>query len=212
MAHSRHDRRPRALRWLVLPALLLSLGGCTDIDNALASVPIFAFLRESPAFDPYEAPRPAPEGAVPFAAPNGAPALPPVEPNESSLQAFAEEIGSSPIAMTDSTIAAGQEVYNKLCLVCHGPLGTGQGPVVGPEKFPPVVSNLTLSTSVERSDGYLYAVIRAGRGLMPAYGAQTTHRERWLVVNYVRRLQQDDGADASGQDAGQSGDSAEGRN
>jgi hypothetical protein len=35
----------------------------------------------------------------------------------------------------------------------------------------------------------MYAVVRAGRGRMPAYGARMTHIERWAVVNYVNTLQ-----------------------
>jgi hypothetical protein len=35
----------------------------------------------------------------------------------------------------------------------------------------------------------MYAVIRAGRGLMPAYGPRMNHLERWATVMYVRQLQ-----------------------
>jgi hypothetical protein len=38
------------------------------------------------------------------------------------------------------------------------------------------------------SDGYIYGVIRNGRGAMPNY-ARIEHRNRWDVVNYLRALQ-----------------------
>jgi mono/diheme cytochrome c family protein len=49
--------------------------------------------------------------------------------------------------------------------------------------------NLTLPATTGRSDGYIYAIIRAGRGLMPSYGPRMTHLERWATVSYVRQLQ-----------------------
>jgi hypothetical protein len=54
--------------------------------------------------------------------------------------------------------------------------------------------NLTLPVTVARTDGYIYAIMRAGRGLMPAYGPRMTHLERWATVNYLRQLQRAAGA------------------
>jgi mono/diheme cytochrome c family protein len=42
------------------------------------------------------------------------------------------------------------------------------------------------------SDGYLYSMIRYGRGVMPRYGDKVyRHEDRWAIVNYVRKLQRD---------------------
>lgn len=193
-------------RGAALAAFVLTLGACTEIDNFLASIPAFSFMHESPAFDPYESPRPPPENAVPFASPKGVslPPLPAVS-SEAYLVEFAEEIGPNPLPVTPETIAAGQELYLTYCAVCHGPTGAGDGPVVGAGKFPPLVPDLSAERTLERTDGYLYAISRAGRGLMPAYATQTTHRERWLIVTYVRQLQRQ-----AAQGAAQGGGSAEG--
>ena len=40
-----------------------------------------------------------------------------------------------------------------------------------------------------RSDGYIYGMITVGRGIMPPYGHQIAHFDRWHVVNYIRQLQ-----------------------
>jgi len=41
------------------------------------------------------------------------------------------------------------------------------------------------------SDGYLYSIIRYGRGVMPRYGDKVYRpADRWAIVNYLRRLQQ----------------------
>lgn len=182
--------RLRTLRGAALAALLaLGSGGCTALDNALASVPFLSFMRNAPSLDPYEAPRPAPPGSVPFSSPNGD-ILPPMEGTEAALNAFAAgPHGQNPLAMDDSAaMALGQAMYNRHCAVCHGETGQGNGPAVGPTKFP-FAPNLTASPTTERTDGYVYAIIRAGRGLMPSYGARTRHLERWAMVNYVKQLQ-----------------------
>ena len=39
-------------------------------------------------------------------------------------------------------------------------------------------------------DGYIYSLIRYGRGVMPMYGDKVTEpADRWAIVNYVRQLQ-----------------------
>jgi hypothetical protein len=40
------------------------------------------------------------------------------------------------------------------------------------------------------SDGYIYSIIRYGRGVMPQYGDKIVRpHDRWAAVNYVRQLQ-----------------------
>lgn len=177
----------RAPKLTLVLAITLLAGACTRIENVLASIPVFSFLRDAPFFDPYEAPRPAPYGSVPYNTPAGE-SLGPVEATEAGLTEFGARI-TNPYAANDSlALRAGQVMYERHCAVCHGPAGKGDGTIIGQGKFP-YAPNLTLPATAGRSDGYLYAIIRAGRGLMPAYGPRMTHLERWAAVNYVRRLQ-----------------------
>ena len=71
--------------------------------------------------------------------------------------------------------------------MCHGEQGKGDGRMVGK-----VVSSSDLHTERIRNqkDGYLYATIRSGGLVMPAYQHALSTAERWDVVNYVRHLQQ----------------------
>jgi mono/diheme cytochrome c family protein len=162
---------------------------CTQIDNALASVPVFAFMRNAPSFDPYEHPLPPAPGSIPFESPNG-PVLPPLQATEQALNEFAAgPWGQNPLAQDDvNALALGRVMYERHCSVCHGVTGQGDGPVVGPGRFP-LAPSLVEAPATGRSDGYVYGVVRAGRGLMPAYGARMSHTERWAVVNYVNSLQ-----------------------
>jgi mono/diheme cytochrome c family protein len=168
-------------------ALALGVSGCTRFEDAMASIPVFSFMRNAPSFDPYEAPRPAPYGSVPFSTPAGE-SLGPLEATEAGLNEFAARI-ANPLTPGDTlALRAGKVMFERNCAVCHGPIGRGDGPLIGPGKFP-FAPDLTLPVTVQRSDGYMYAVIRAGRGLMPAYGPRMNHLERWATVMYVRQLQ-----------------------
>jgi mono/diheme cytochrome c family protein len=150
---------PGSRRLTIFAVIGLTAGGCTQIDNALAKVPVFAFMRESPFFDPYE--------------------------------------HRNPLAADDpAALTLGQTMYERHCAVCHGPQGGGDGPLRGPGKFP-VIPSLISGPATTRVDGYLYGIIRAGRGLMPAYGARMTHTERWSIVVYVNYLQARAGAPAA---------------
>lgn len=173
--------------------LALGAGGCTMLDNALAAIPFFSFMHEAPSIDPYEMTRAAPPGSVPYASPAGE-YVAPYPNNIQGLNALAEAI-EPPAGYTAEALENGALVYARHCAVCHGVEGAGNGPLAGPGKFP-VVPNLAAGPSVTHTDGYIYAVIRQGRGLMPPYGERMSHDERWNVVGYVRQLQQAAGAAA----------------
>jgi mono/diheme cytochrome c family protein len=177
------------LRNVAACTLLLVPSACTQIDNALAAVPVFAFLRVSPAFGPHENPRPAPPGSVPFESMLGD-VLPPMEGTEAAIRAFeASPAGVNPLAQDDAAaLEIGRVMYERHCAVCHGATGRGDGPVIGPGKFP-LAPSLVEGPALAQSDGYKYGIIRAGRGLMPAYGSRISHLERWSIVNYIRALQ-----------------------
>ena len=176
-------------------AVAVASSACTRMENALASVPIFSFLRNAPFFDPYENPRPAPYGSVPFNTPAGE-SLGPEEATEAGLTAFAATV-TNPLARNDTmALSNGKEMFERKCAVCHNTNAQGNGPIVGQGKFP-MGPNLTLPATVARSDSYIYAIIRAGRGLMPSYGPRMNHLERWATVNYLRTLQGAAGAGAA---------------
>lgn len=184
-----HNTRPKAVALIVVALGAITLSACTALDDALASVPIFNFIRSAPSFEPYEMPRPAPEGAVPYESPLGALPEPALEPTEAALTAWGDTV-INPFPMDEAVLDAGQELYHTHCYVCHGAAGEGDGPVVGPPDRFPMGPSLLVPGAVDRSDGYLYGIIRVGRGLMPPYGGRLSYQERWYIVNYVRHLQE----------------------
>lgn len=90
--------------------------------------------------------------------------------------------------MTPAVLEVGKYNYEIYCMVCHGPNGTGNGPVAPKMALKPP----SLLTDKVRNfkDGRIYHIITAGQGVMGAYSTQITDsKARWAIVNYVRTLQ-----------------------
>lgn len=93
--------------------------------------------------------------------------------------------GGLSAAELDSSLANGQRYYQQNCAVCHGDAGAGNGPAT---KYGVPGINLMTDMTKGRSDGYIYGMLRNGRGSMPSYN-RIEEPDRWDVVNYVRGLQ-----------------------
>jgi len=91
----------------------------------------------------------------------------------------------NPTPASDSSLANGRKYFQINCAVCHGERAMGDGPAT---KFGMPGINLTMDMTKARTDGYIFGMIRNGRGLMPPYN-RIEEMDRWDVVNYVRALQ-----------------------
>ncbi len=179
-------------RALLVAALALSAAGCTTLDRAIGKVPWFTTMRDQASVRPFE-PIPGDTSRSPvFLPPEGSV---PVTGREDSLDIFTPEglrtvdamVNPIPIGDRDYAVARGRRIYDTYCAVCHGVQGKGDGTVAGKLGYVP---DLTQDMTVQRSDGYLYALVRHGRGVMPRYGDRIRDvSDRWRVVTYVRHLQ-----------------------
>ncbi|HYF38387.1 MAG TPA: cytochrome c [Gemmatimonadales bacterium] len=200
------DGTPRSGRFRVVLALLALLtGGCDwyyyrlpSPDDLWRIIPWFDHMEHARYIRPYETanvPRNTPEGSVPVR--DG-------EPDWSAewiagnartanalrnpLVAGARDLAPGPnVPVIPRNIdAAGDTLYQNFCTVCHGPTGNADGPVSSQIGAP----SLLTARARAYSDGYLYSIIRYGRGLMPRYGDKVYSQvERWAIVNHVRKLQ-----------------------
>ena len=95
---------------------------------------------------------------------------------------------ANPIPIAMESFLRGQNRYEIYCIVCHGAAAEGNGPTVGPNRFPAPPS---LHTDQARgySDGTIAYTITKGVGKMPGYALQLDPDDRWKVVHYVRALQ-----------------------
>jgi mono/diheme cytochrome c family protein len=92
---------------------------------------------------------------------------------------------ANPVAADARSLASGHRYYQINCAVCHGDRGMGDGPAT---QFGMVGINIVGDMTRARTDGYIWGIIRNGRGLMPGY-ARIEEERRWDVVNYIRGLQ-----------------------
>jgi mono/diheme cytochrome c family protein len=151
-------------------------------------VPWFDHMITSPAVFPYsrlDVPRRTPPGTVPV---TGGEADwgtgDPLRLNY-AFDTLVANAQVNPIGPAEA-LARGDTLYQVFCTVCHGAAGAGDGPV-GPRVAAP---SLLTDKARALSDGYLYSIVRYGRGVMPLYGDKIhSIRDRWAVVNYVRTLQ-----------------------
>jgi mono/diheme cytochrome c family protein len=84
-------------------------------------------------------------------------------------------------------ITAGEEVYNKQCLICHGETGRGEGKNAGT-----AINNQNYLNSV--SDKDIYNSIKFGReGTgMPSYGPRLTEADLHNLVAFIRYWQSEE--------------------
>jgi mono/diheme cytochrome c family protein len=81
-------------------------------------------------------------------------------------------------------IAAGEKVYNKQCLICHGETGKGEGTKVGT-----ALNNQHFLSNVTNKDLYNYVKYgREGTG-MPAYGPRLSEKELNNLVVFIKDWQ-----------------------
>jgi mono/diheme cytochrome c family protein len=167
-------------------SLALFVAGCTRAqwqnfpspDDVIAAVPWFAVMHRGIAIRPYQMPRPPVPGTVPV---GGTMVVPDVVPaNYAVINAI-----QNPVQRTAESINRGKELFTTYCEPCHGAAGHSDGPIVAKFIKPP---DLTADQAKGYTDGYIYAMISSGRGLMPPYGDKVRGDDRWHLVNYVRAV------------------------
>lgn len=103
------------------------------------------------------------------------------------VASFPNDIDEFPIPVTKELIDRGQNRFNIYCIVCHGPVGNGDGMVVRrgfPQ--PPTYHDDRLRNAPV---GHFFDVMTNGWGKMNSYAAQVSPADRWAIVAYIRTLQ-----------------------
>lgn len=199
------------LRTAALGALTLSLGACDYWYNTVPSpdqlwyyIPWFDQMIHQQSIRPYssnDVPRYTVKGTVPIG--GGEPSW---ETGDPMMGAYAFDVAVADKLQNPTTTggqaanpgpdlpvipatieARGDTLFNTYCATCHGHTGAGNGPVAAR-----MVGIPSLLTAQARgyTDGYIYSIIRYGRGLMPRYGDKVpSPANRWAIVNHLRALQ-----------------------
>lgn len=105
----------------------------------------------------------------------------------SVVTSFPNDIEKSPVPVTRELLDRGEQRYKVFCIVCHGPVGNGDGMIVRrgyPQ--PPTYNDDRLRSA---PDGHFFDVITNGWGKMNSYASQVPPADRWAIVAYIRALQ-----------------------
>jgi mono/diheme cytochrome c family protein len=192
-------------RSLCVAALALVGSGCDwyynkvpSPDDLMHAIPWFDHMVHSRYVNPYargNIPRYTVEGAVPVGGgepdwaaewAGGKTATADALKNPTTTGDTAPPSGIDAARIPADLIARGDTLYQTFCATCHGPTGKGDGPVGRKLGAPPIISDRARAYT----DGYLYSIVRYGRGLMPRYGDKVYDpADRWAIVNHVRQLQ-----------------------
>jgi mono/diheme cytochrome c family protein len=190
----------RKILWTTIIGLMLISVGCRyDMQDQ----PRYKSFKKSEFFSDNKAMRDLPEGTVArgFLRENKAfytgkkETSGTVAPVETTIDAtgntlvasFPDAIEEFPLPVTKELLDRGEQRYKVFCIVCHGPVGNGDGMIVRrgfPQ--PPTYHDDRLRNAPV---GHFYDVITNGWGKMSSYSSQIPPADRWAIVAYIRALQ-----------------------
>lgn len=157
----------------------------------LAACSWFTDFKQQPKIDPWETPsdtipfRGNPQGSVPItgsAAPGFEYDRTPM-PQTITLMANIR----NPVPADSASVNRGRVQFQINCAVCHGPLGMANGPATK-YGMAGIAIGAGSNAALNLTDGYIFGMIRNGRGLMPTYN-RIEEMDRWDIVNYLRSIQ-----------------------
>jgi mono/diheme cytochrome c family protein len=178
---------------LVVALLLAGLQRVTRVDRGRRNLEVFTEMVYSRAGESFS-PSPVLPGGMtqqPLVAgvvPRGSLPLR-FGPGTDEAQRAGREL-ESPLDPADaSALEDGRRLYGIYCTVCHDAGGNGRGPVVLRGMVPPPSFHAVRATQMP--DGEMFHVLTFGQGNMASYAAQLSVPERWRVLAYVRKLQEE---------------------
>jgi len=99
-----------------------------------------------------------------------------------------EKVNSAvnPYSGNEKATEKGRKIYSKLCWSCHGKTGLGDGPAAA--NLEPAPANYNSANIQSQTDGSLFWKITKGKGSMAPYESTLSEEQRWMLVNYIRKL------------------------
>lgn len=121
--------------------------------------------------------------------------IPYTYPNTPEGYEAAKTGAHNPLERNEKNVKAGEELYGKFCVHCHGATGQGDGPVG--LKLPGAPPAYTAADKINMTEGELFQIITYGKGLMGPHAPLVSQEERWKLVLYVQHLQHPNGVPAA---------------
>jgi mono/diheme cytochrome c family protein len=191
------------LRTVLLGLFLCSVGLSVGCRYDMQDQPRYKPYKESKFYADGRAMREAPDGTVARGKLNEDKALftgriagsDPSIQGETTIDSNGNTIVSSfpgmveelPVPLTKELLERGEQRYRVFCIVCHGPVGKGDGMVV--RRGYPKPSTYHDDRLRNAPVGHFFDVISNGWGKMNGYSSQIPVADRWAIVAYIRALQ-----------------------
>ncbi len=203
---SKKEKGTSMARFLTFVFCLFTFSFAAACRADMQDQPRYKPFKKSDFFTDKRSSRDLPEGTVPRgflredkvyytgkieAAQNAAPASPTTPAIDASGNTLVTDFSGLttefPVPVTKELVDRGEQRYKVFCIVCHGPVGNGDGMVVkrGFSK-PPTYNDDRLRNAPV---GHFYSVITNGQGKMSSYASQVPPADRWAIVAYIRTLQ-----------------------
>ena len=93
----------------------------------------------------------------------------------------------NPIHADSASVQRGRVQFQINCAVCHGGNGQVNQKIMQYGLYPASIGKPT-DPAAGYTDGYIFGIIRNGKGMMPSYN-RIEEMDRWDIINYVRSLQ-----------------------
>src|SRR6185369_1520652 len=90
----------------------------------------------------------------------------------------------NPFIHVSTAADSGKVIYMKICSVCHGTSGKGDGVAAAGLAVRP--ANHTADNVQLQTDGSLYYELTNGHAPMPAYKTVLTDKQRWWLICFIR--------------------------
>jgi mono/diheme cytochrome c family protein len=150
----------------------------------------FTDFKQQPKIDPWESADTIPFRSNPqMSVPTVGSAAPGFEYNRLPMPQSIVAMASipNPTPADSASVTRGRVEFQINCAVCHGPLGMANGPATR-YGMAGIAIGAGSNAANNLSDGYIFGMIRNGRGLMPPYN-RIEESDRWDIVNYLRTIQ-----------------------
>jgi mono/diheme cytochrome c family protein len=108
-------------------------------------------------------------------------------PNDSNGYKLSATIKNPLPPLTTADSAEASRLFNINCAICHGADGKADGPLA--DKIGGV-ANLTSPAYVALADGTMFHSINYGKNNMGSYASQLDSRQRWMIIQYIRKALQ----------------------
>jgi mono/diheme cytochrome c family protein len=105
-------------------------------------------------------------------------------------------VATIPVTVDDAVVERGRQRYVIYCQPCHDARGDGKGILFQRGNVP--TASFHQEKILKYTDGEIFDVITNGRGLMSAYRWPIPPADRWAIVAFVRELERERLARATG--------------